>query len=549
MSGSTYIPDPNDATQPTGTQFARTVAAEFRALKAKINNLTSLVPTWNPVDKGVGLFLSNGDLVVLKNLSDGLQDLVRCTVGKSGPDFWYYETQIGLVTGDTRIGLAVLGESTQAALGSSINSIGYSADGKYWYNNASTPFGTGFVAGDIVSIIFSVDYIVVRVNNVLVVAIINPWNAALATVAKYPAVSLANFGDYVTSNFGATSFVYTPPAPAMGLYTPQTYITGPQNLISNADFFVDQRNARAVQAAIASGSYMSDRWRYSATSAGQYNAQNFLGTAADVLTTSCLAYQRMTVQAGFAVGAADALYFAQRIKGNVIAKLGFGTAGAKATTLLFWVRSSLTGLFSGAITDSAGTRSFPFLYTVTAANTWQRVAVQLPGCITGAWIITAASGAEIRFNLGSGANFLGVYNGTWQNASYTGAVTSISPVVTAGATVDITGVEWKQGLYPVSSAPEAINQAEQLLDCQSYYGKYLISNAGYTNAAVGLTQVIYLPTKMRAAPALVTSAHANTNCSNSTGGNIDTQTIAALSVGVALGGFVQVCTITADAEL
>jgi len=34
-----YVPDPNNADQPVDTEIAATAAAEFRALKNKVNNL------------------------------------------------------------------------------------------------------------------------------------------------------------------------------------------------------------------------------------------------------------------------------------------------------------------------------------------------------------------------------------------------------------------------------------------------------------------------------------------------------------------------------
>lgn len=36
-----YIPDPTDASQPVGTVFASTAAAEFRAIKAYLNSIVA----------------------------------------------------------------------------------------------------------------------------------------------------------------------------------------------------------------------------------------------------------------------------------------------------------------------------------------------------------------------------------------------------------------------------------------------------------------------------------------------------------------------------
>jgi hypothetical protein len=54
---------------------------------------------------------------------------------------------------------------------------------------------------------------------------------------------------------------------------------------------------------------------------------------------------------------------------------------------VFWVRSSLTGTFAGVLfMNSAANRSYPFTYTINAANTWEFETITIAGDTTGTWV-------------------------------------------------------------------------------------------------------------------------------------------------------------------
>jgi len=135
--------------------------------------------------------------------------------------------------------------------------------------------------------------------------------------------------------------------------------------------------------------------------------------------------------------------FRQPIEGFNTADLMFGTANAQTVTLSFWVRSSLTGSFSGALYNSVGNRCYPFSYTISSANTWEQKTVTIAGDTSGTWIgATNGIGLYVNFSLGVGTTYSGTAN-TWGTAfSVTGAT---SLVATNGATLYITGVQLEKG--------------------------------------------------------------------------------------------------------
>ena len=83
--------------------------------------------------------------------------------------------------------------------------------------------------------------------------------------------------------------------------------------------------------------------------------------------------------------------------------LAWGTAGAKAVTLSFWVRSSLTGTFGGSLGASGGGRNYPFSYSISSANTWEYKTITDVGDTTGTWLTDTYRGLGLFFGLGVGS--------------------------------------------------------------------------------------------------------------------------------------------------
>ena len=46
--------------------------------------------------------------------------------------------------------------------------------------------------------------------------------------------------------------------------------------------------------------------------------------------------------------------------------------------LSFLVKSTVTGTHGGALTNSGQSRSYPFTYTISSANTWEQKSITIP---------------------------------------------------------------------------------------------------------------------------------------------------------------------------
>jgi hypothetical protein len=236
---------------------------------------------------------------------------------------------------------------------------------------------------------------------------------------------------------------------------------GFKNRIINGAMVIDQRNAGA--SITPSGSYLVDRWIYQNSQTSKVTAQQNQNSVTP--PAGFTYYSGFTSSSAYTLLAGDYFLYRQFIEGYNIADLAWGTANAATVTLSFWVRSSLTGTFGGALNNSAQNRSYPFTYTISVANTFEYKTVTIAGDTTGTWLTTNGIGITVGFSLGTGSTFSGAA-GSWSGNQYFGATGATSVVGTNGATFYITGVQVEKGTQATSFDYRPYGTELQL--CQRY---------------------------------------------------------------------------------
>jgi len=292
---------------------------------------------------------------------------------------------------------------------------------------------------------------------------------------------------------------------AQGANLPNTF--GFKNRIINGAMMIDQRNAGASVTIGTGNNYGVDRFFGQGSVTSKFTAQQS-STAPAGFSNSWL----LTSSAATSVGASDYYYISQPIEGLNCADFGWGTANAQTVTLSFWVRSSLTGTFSGGFTNSGATRSYVFSYTISAANTWEQKTITVAGDTSGTWLTTNGIGVSVRFALGAGSNFT-ASAGSWVGSNSLGATGTTQWISTSGATFYITGVQLEKGSTATSFDYRPYGTELQL--CQRYC---IVQSAESKNFAVftsmigiaqsGGTQIggpVQFPQQMRSAPTLTPS--------------------------------------------
>ena len=292
-----------------------------------------------------------------------------------------------------------------------------------------------------------------------------------------------------------------------GLLGTYAQYTGFKNRIINGAMVIDQRNAGA-SVTPTNGLYTLDRWRFYVSQASKLTAQQNAGSVTP--PAGFAKYLGITSSSAYSVGASDFFNLLTSFESSSVYDFAWGTANAKTVTLSFWVYSSLTGTFGGAVRNFVYTRSYPFSYTISSANTWTQISVTVTGDTSGTWNMTGdnAGAIEVLFGLGVGSAISGTA-GAWAGTQYNSVTGAVSVVGTSGATFYITGVQLEKGSTATSF--DYRPYGTELALCQRYLCAFGSIGSTGTNGDVFIGSqrntsqawfAVQYPVPMRSTPSL-----------------------------------------------
>jgi hypothetical protein len=278
---------------------------------------------------------------------------------------------------------------------------------------------------------------------------------------------------------------------------------GFKNRIINGDMRIDQRNAGA-SVNLTGNNYTIDRWNTQQPAQNIATQRNAGSVTPPVGFTNYLGF---TVASATTPTSSNIFQTQQLIEGFNIADLGWGTANAAPVTISFWVRSSLTGTFSGSLSNDSNARSYPFTFVINATNTWEYKTVTILGDTTGTWRTDNGAGIKVGFSFGMGSTFAGTAN-TWQAGTFLGVTGATNLVATSGATFYITGVQLEKGSTATSF--DYRPYGTELALCQRYYFATREGAVGQSNTSFGSGTIVFaqvsFPHEMRTTPTVSASA-------------------------------------------
>ena len=205
-----------------------------------------------------------------------------------------------------------------------------------------------------------------------------------------------------------------------------------------------------------------------------------------------------------AIGADEYYNLYQPIEAQNLQLLGYGTSSAKAMTLSFYVKSSLTGTFASSFYQADDNRILNKTYTINSANTWERKTISIPADTTGVIDNDNGGGMWVYWGFGTGSDFDGGTTATnwtaYTTTNFFDSSGSDALITTAGATWQITGVQLEVG---EQATPFQHEDIQTTLDKCKRYFQLVEPNSIYSSYGATYNYVHWtFSPEMRANPTL-----------------------------------------------
>ena len=170
-----------------------------------------------------------------------------------------------------------------------------------------------------------------------------------------------------------------------------------KNRIINGAMVIDQRNNGASVTPTASA-YTLDRWYANISQSSKFSVQQNAGSV--TTPAGFTNYLGITSLSAYSISSSDAFVVYQRIEGNNMADLGWGTSNAKPVTISFWAKCSVANsTFSIGLRDGSFSYSYVVPFTITTANTWQYVTMLITPPSVGTYSSTNSYSLDLHFCL------------------------------------------------------------------------------------------------------------------------------------------------------
>ena len=244
-------------------------------------------------------------------------------------------------------------------------------------------------------------------------------------------------------------------------------ITG-RNMIINGGMTIAQRGTSF--SSVGNVTYTLDRMQWYDTGAGVVDISQSTDTPNGNFYNS-LKIDVTTADSSLA--ASDLYNIIYQIEGYDIAHLGWGTSDAKTVTLSFHIKSPKTGTHSVVLRNSNQSRTRVEEFTVSAADTWEKKTITIPGDTSGTWQATTSAGIQLIFPLAAGSTFHAASTvGSWgTDSNNSGNIYASSNQVNCMDNTSnnwyITGIQLEAGQTATPFEHEDVNTT--LKKCQRYY--------------------------------------------------------------------------------
>jgi|TARA_S200002703_G_scaffold154724_1_gene157999 hypothetical protein len=275
-----------------------------------------------------------------------------------------------------------------------------------------------------------------------------------------------------------------------------------KNIFINGDMSINQRG---TVTGINTNVYTLDRWNTEGDDATLTVSQDTSVPSAQGFGKSL---KIAVTTANASVAASDEQKILQRIEGQFLQQLLFGTSSAKSFTLSFWVKSNITGTYGMQFQNDDNNKVQTATYSISSADTWEKKTITISGDTASGFDNDANRSFRVIWWLAAGSNFTSnnASSGAWiarssniDSIAYGHAVNVTS---STSNTFYLTGCQLEVGTS--ASDFEFLPVDVTLRRCQRYYWRNNGANSAFGSGvfANATTPQLYVkfPTAMRSAP-------------------------------------------------
>lgn len=205
--------------------------------------------------------------------------------------------------------------------------------------------------------------------------------------------------------------------------------TGIDNPIINKDMEVCQNPTSAASA--PDGTIVPDHWIYNkiGTQVHTVSQSTDVPTVAQAGRVINFSYATALTTANNAPGATDESVIVQKIEG-----WRFRSIAQRACKIQFWVKATLTGIYSISLRNDVPDQSCVIPFTINTTETWELKTLNMPATpAAGTWNYGSGGGLRVGLVLMIGSTRQTATTNTWISGYYHGTASNVNGVQT-GAT-------------------------------------------------------------------------------------------------------------------
>lgn len=214
----------------------------------------------------------------------------------------------------------------------------------------------------------------------------------------------------------------------------------------NGSFDINQESAGLQR---STSGYVCDGWYLFTSGAMVPVSASTPFTLNEVPGFKNLIYVTINTALG-SLGPTDQVILFQRIEGNRVSRLGWGTLKAAPLTVGFWSGNQTPGIYS-VVVSNGGDRYYATTYNHLVAGVYQYNTITIPGDTTGTWHTDTSIGLVVTFCLAAGASLVAPAANVWAAGNMSAAPGQINGAGSTSDALRITGVV----VLPGISAPTA----------------------------------------------------------------------------------------------